>query len=150
MDTITLSHHGQNAKAEVLKRNPKNCKVKLLEPLGKFPVGCVINAPHSMCGGPQGASPAAPVAPKRQMPDYRSPFFPSFDRHLIAAISCLHSQLSPENLHCDGERPAAEAHRLGVALRRKLAALEAVLGYSVDESEGFEAVQHWAGEKRFG
>lgn len=34
-------------------------------------------------------------------------------QNLIQEYARLENMLSPENLHCDGERPAAEAHRLG-------------------------------------
>ena len=47
-------------------------------------------------------------------------------------------ELSPENLHCDGERPAAEAARIGRLLKKEWAKLEAQIGYQVSEQMVYE------------
>jgi len=47
----------------------------------------------------------------------------------------IENALSPENLHCDGERPRDEAEMLGRALRAERARLVAFLGYEPMENE---------------
>ena len=49
-------------------------------------------------------------------------------------ILAIENDLSPENLHCDGERPAAEAEALGRALRAERARLVEFLGYEPSEN----------------
>lgn len=50
----------------------------------------------------------------------------------------LAGELSPENLHCDGERPAAEAARIGRLLKKEWAKLESQIGYQVTEQMVYE------------
>ena len=49
-------------------------------------------------------------------------------------ILAIENDLSPENLHCDGERPAAEAEALGRALRAERARLVEFIGYEPSEN----------------
>ena len=49
-------------------------------------------------------------------------------------ILAIENDLSPENLHCDGEHPAAEAEALGRALRAERARLVEFLGYEPSEN----------------
>ena len=51
----------------------------------------------------------------------------------------LSSELSPENLMADGERPRAAARRIERALRAKWAALEKEVGRPVSEDEVWTA-----------
>ena len=50
-------------------------------------------------------------------------------------ILAIENDLSPENLHCDGERPAAEAEALGRALRAERARLVEFIGYEPSEND---------------
>lgn len=50
----------------------------------------------------------------------------------------LAGELSPENLYCDGERPAAEARRIEVILKKEWSKLEAQIGYQVSEQMAYE------------
>lgn len=50
----------------------------------------------------------------------------------------LAGELSPENLHCDGERSAAEAARIGRLLKKEWAKLEAQIGYQVTDQMVYE------------
>lgn len=50
----------------------------------------------------------------------------------------ISSELSPENLYCDGERPVAEARRIERILKKEWAKLEAQIGYKVDEVMVYE------------
>lgn len=57
----------------------------------------------------------------------------SFD--LFQQFFSLSCQLSPENLHCDGEISPAEAQRKYVRLMKQWRALEAEAGRAVTEDE---------------
>lgn len=50
----------------------------------------------------------------------------------------LAGELSPENLHCDGERSAAEAARIGRLLKKEWAKLETQIGYQVTDQMVYE------------
>jgi hypothetical protein len=49
----------------------------------------------------------------------------------------LASQLSPENLHCDGEITRAQAQRKYRAIMKRWRALEKALGRKVSEDEAW-------------
>ena len=59
------------------------------------------------------------------------------EAELKQEILGIYSQLSPENLYCDGELPAYLARRKAAALNRRLKACFQVLGRSVSESEAY-------------
>ena len=54
---------------------------------------------------------------------------------LLPRFLSLASQLSPENLHCDGEISRAAAHRKYVKLRKEWNRLEKEAGRIVSEDE---------------
>jgi len=59
---------------------------------------------------------------------------------LIDQFDELLNQLSPENLHCDGEISNAEADRKYTRLIKKWRALEKIVGRKVSEDEIWNAV----------
>lgn len=58
---------------------------------------------------------------------------------VLREILSLYCQLSPENLHCDGEISRAQAARKGVALRRQLRACFKKIGRTVSETEAYRS-----------
>lgn len=58
----------------------------------------------------------------------------------LAAFRELASALSPENLSCDGERPASEARRVEAKLRKEWRQLERQVGRTVTENEIWQTV----------
>lgn len=54
---------------------------------------------------------------------------------LIAEYARLENQLSPENLHCDGERAPSEARRIGRKLRARQAEIVKQLGRTPTHKE---------------
>lgn len=57
------------------------------------------------------------------------------EAEIIKDIRQTHCELSPENLHCDGEISATEARRKEAKLNRKLAELERELGRKPTDKE---------------
>jgi hypothetical protein len=57
---------------------------------------------------------------------------------MLAQFIAIETQLSPENLMADGERPAAAAERIKRSLRARWKALEAEVGRPVGADEVWE------------
>jgi len=63
--------------------------------------------------------------------------FPKTTEQCIAIFESLEGELSPENLHCDGEITVAAARRKEKILRKVWAEVEYVYGGPRAEYEGF-------------
>ena len=57
--------------------------------------------------------------------------------HLILEIAKTYGDLSPENLHCDGERAPSVARRIGARLEKHLKRLFKEYGREVDEGQAY-------------
>jgi len=60
------------------------------------------------------------------------------EAEIVKDIANTYCQLSPENLHCDGERPIAQARKIGRQLTKQLAKLFKELGRELGEVESYE------------
>ncbi len=59
----------------------------------------------------------------------------TLDKETYIKFMNLSNQLSPENLHCDGEISRAEANRKYKSLMREWSNLEKQIGFKVSEDE---------------
>lgn len=60
---------------------------------------------------------------------------PTNMREALPVFESLAGQLSPENLHCDGEISNEEARAKGVKLNAAWSALETIVGHRVSEQD---------------
>jgi hypothetical protein len=131
---------GQKTLGVVEKLNPTKAKVRTLEERGNgraSGVGVVWSVPYSMMAAAPGEqNRTTHVAPRREEPIPQ--FLGGVEYHVMMAISCCYSGLSPENLSCDGEASMSHMQAVGSRLRRQLRALEQILGRSVSESAACE------------
>lgn len=160
---------GEQTLGEIIKINPRKCKVKQLESRGTLKnhrVGTIWTVPFSLLRDAGEARADAitdafasvgrkPVGPPVDNGDGTTtttfapkeltynPFAGEDNNILLALLECYGS-LSPENLSCDGEASAAHVRQRGGELRRKVKYLQLALGYEVDEV----ALYAWAGERR--
>ena len=65
-------------------------------------------------------------------------FQPLAEQFILQAIAATYSELSPENLTCDGELPFARVQQKRSELNRRLDALFQALGRQVDETEVYQ------------
>jgi hypothetical protein len=63
------------------------------------------------------------------------------DRDIITDIADTYADLSPENLTCDGELPAAKVRQRKAALDKKLQDLFKELGREISEIEAYNIVR---------
>jgi hypothetical protein len=133
--------NGAKTFAVIMKLNRDTAKVRTLEKRGSgrgSAIGSIWNVAYSMMVK------AAPVKfsdmPKQAAPNklVYSQFQPQEDIHVLQAILCVYSNLSPENLSCDGELPAHQVVARRKELTAKLSALQTALGRTVSEEEALE------------
>jgi hypothetical protein len=152
--------NGEKTLGEVVKTNPSKCKVKTLAVRGEgrgSDVGTVWTVPYSLMT-PAGVAfldefnslPPTSFFPQGQAAildpaDLPLPYnkFSHGDNLIIEAIVDTYSRLSPENLTCDGERPAAQVRALGNTLNHRLKHLFMALGRPVSETVAYK----WHDEK---
>lgn len=121
--------NGEKTLGTVLKINGASVKVRQDEGRGGRPVGTEWRVHPSLVtpiDGPA-ASPATTAAPRRA------------EDAVMRDILNAYSDLSPENLTCDGELRGRAVATRRAAVNRRLAALQAELGRRVSEDEAW----HW-------
>ena len=146
---------GQKTLAEIIKLNDKSAKVRILEQRGHGRGGVAgklwnvhysLMFPAPVAGAAvkvQNKALGKPTLPGDKKLVY-SQFQPQEDIHILQAIACVYANLSPENLSCDGEIPAAAVEIKRRELNAKLDALQTALGRKVDEYE----VREWERQRR--
>jgi len=116
--------NGEQTNGTVVKVNRVKLKVRQDESRGTMMshrVGTVWTVPPSLCRKVNGTAVASKPLPQRS------------EAAILADADSILCALSPENLHCDGERSAASARRVASHLRRQFRALEAELGRPITE-----------------
>ena len=119
--------NGEQTEGTVVKVNPSKLKVRTDEDRGfarTRPEGTIWGVPPNLC---RKVSVSVIVAPKPKRTD----------AEILRDIKGIFCQLSPENLHCDGEISRAAAARKEALLRAQLRNLEAEIGRRVSEDEAF-------------
>lgn len=158
---------GEKTLGEIIKYNPSKAKVRTLEVRGVNnvrPAGIIWTVPYALMltedgrqvnqFGPvpfvhQGANGVQVVAvpPARHTAPLRKEFVPdvwdSVERNIVEAICGVHSQLSPENLTGDGERPRNQIRVIETQCRTRLRGLFLALGTELDELAAFEALEKY-------
>jgi hypothetical protein len=141
MKVIFGRGQGEKTSGVVRKLNPKKAKVETLENRGGLSkVGQVWGVPYCMME-PDPNENDVSVGPQIDSADesiLMADLMAGYDVCIMEAILCVYSDLSPENLACDGELPLAQVRRRGRELQSKLKRLFAALGRSVSESVAYE------------
>ncbi len=125
---------GEQTLGTVVKVNRAKLKVRQDEVRGRQrirPAGTIWTVPPSLCTKVSGSE-ATPKAPsKAALKAARS------DAEIIADITRVYGNLSPENLWMDGEASRSYVQRRGAQLRQALRVLFAEIGREVTESEAY-------------
>jgi len=136
MIVIFGRENGEKTRGEIVKCNPKTAKIKILEDRGRTSVaGQIWKVPYSLI---KATGEDALVSVPFVEPINYNPFQPRVEQHILQAILCCYSDLSPENLSADGERPRNEVIRLSRELNRQLQGLFQAYGREVGEMEVYE------------
>ena len=134
--------NGEKTLGEVVKVNPKKCKVKTLEERGGgrgSVVGAVWTVPYSLMTPADGTAPQEDPA-YLPLPKH----LPYGDKCIMEAIVDCYTSLSPEWLTADGERPMNQVILLRNKLNQRLRHLFQALGCPVSETVAFD----WSMEQR--
>jgi hypothetical protein len=133
--------HGEKTLGRILKCNPAKAKVEILEDRGNgrgSEPGSIWLVPYSTMT-PTDAIPDAKVEPLEF-----NQFQPMAEQFIIRAIYHTYSELSPENLSCDGEISHSQVRARYASLQRRLKGLFAALGREVTE----EQAEGWDRQRR--
>jgi hypothetical protein len=133
--------NGEQTLGRITKINITKANVETLETRGvqrTHAVGQIWRVPFSMMQPASGDAVAGePAPPVKPTPLTYNPFG-DIDNLIMEAIVACYSNLSPENLSCDGEASRAHMQRTYNDLTQKLRNLQAALGRQVSEDEAIE------------
>lgn len=134
---VSFVHSGVTFTGLIEKVNKVTLGIRLTEDStlnGKvYHKGQKVNASKSLV--PDGTTPATHKAPKpRPEPPKYNPFT-HVDNYILAAISIVYHQLSPENLTCDGELRGHALYAKEANLKHKLRHLCEAYGQDLDEED---------------
>lgn len=150
--------NGEKTLGEIIKYNPTKAKVRTLEERGQNrPIGQTWTVPYSLMRtedgqrvGPRGpidatAPAAAPVvaivdsgAATVPIAGFVPHLYDETEKSLIDALCSVYSNLSPENLACDGERPRSQQAILAREYNRQLQGIFMALNCRISETEAFD------------
>jgi len=128
--------NGEKTLGEIVKVNRAKLKIKTLEDRGTnraYAVGTVWTVPPTLCTPADSGRPARVTGqqPERQVLDYTHLSKPE----LLRKMQGIYSQLSPENLSCDGELSRTAMLRRARRLNTELLACFRAFGREVSEME---------------
>lgn len=132
MEVMFGRTHGEKTRGKIVKLNSKKAKIEILEDRGRrSKLGTIWGVPYHMIEAADHSLPAVEAI-------VYSPFQPGVDQHILSAILCCYSGLSPENLHCDGERPISQVRVIHLKLKKQLRHLLQAYGREVNEEEIYD------------
>jgi len=147
--------NGEKTLGEIVKINPRKCKVKTLQDRGRnSPAGAVWNVPYSLMTPaevdfideannlPRQPLEGLMVKGQEDLPLPKQ--LPYGDKCIMEAIVSTYNDLSPEWLTADGERPMNQVILLRNKLNQRLRHLFQALGCPVSETVAFD----WSMEQR--
>jgi hypothetical protein len=129
MEVIFGRGNGEQTRGTVTKLNRVKAKVKTIDARGVAFAGAEWSVPYSMMR-PAGGAVGQVV---NQQPPIAYFPFSHIDNLILEAINACYSELSPENLTCDGEASPAQVNAKRVKLNRQLRGLFQAYGREVDE-----------------
>lgn len=138
---------GQWTKGQVVKLNPKMAKVKTLESRGfgnGSQVGSLWSVAYDLMRPECSGTTAPTFNDPADDPVHYSKFGSYADNCIMDAIVETYSNLSPECLTADGERPISQVRALKSKFESRLNHLFKALGRPVSETVAYQ----WAEEKR--
>jgi hypothetical protein len=136
--------NGERTKGEIIKINRVALKIKQLEQRNSKPAGTIWRVPQSLVYSLD--APDQPIAPKEAHnvhTDVSSNEMPSLmwilqHEHELYLMGAVYSNLSPENLSCDGECSPTEVRRRRAFNETRLKLITNLLGRTMDEDTCYE------------
>lgn len=133
---VDMGYNKQSIKAKVVKVNPKTATVEILEPYNNHPVGTPYRASYNIL---------SKLDANGKIVEEKMEYNP-FDE-LNSFYECIlecYSNLSPENLSCDGELPIGKIRSRRAILEHRLRHLCEAIQKEISE----EQIYDWLNSKR--
>lgn len=141
--------NGEKTIATITKINKSKLKVRQDEARGIHPVGTIWTVPPNLCttldGNPIENKPLISKPKATDMPDE---WWIHLHEHEIEILASIYSQLSPENLSCDGEASRSYVRQREILLNKKLQAAYVLLERELDESTVYKCLEVLENAKR--
>lgn len=134
---------GEQTTGTVVKINRVAAKVKTNKPRGNTSIGTVFGVPYGMIHEFVGDPIKTDIPANIESFIIYSPFS-DVENNILEAILGVYSELSPENLSCDGELPNHLIIGKSVKLKTRLKHLQLAYGMEVTESQ----IYKWYENKR--
>jgi len=125
---------GDQTTGTVVKMNRVAAKVKVNKPRGNTSIGTVWGVPYDMMLEFVGDPIKTDMPANTESLIIYSPFS-DVENNILKAILGVYSELSPENLSCDGELPQHLIIGKSVKLKTRLRHLQLAYGMEVTESQ---------------
>ena len=133
-DTVLFGRpNGEKTRGRITKVNRKSYKITAMETRGtrgQYSSGGSWRVPHSRVWHDSPSLSETYGRPKRP------------ELEILKDIDRVYGELSPENLHCDGEISHSAAMAKERSLNARLKTLFKELGREVSESETYRAIYH--------
>lgn len=139
--------NGEMTKGTIIKLNPKMAKVQTLESRGSGRgghAGAVWNVAYGLMRPATDSSVSLPPIPTPPVASGIVGRLDHAEELILEAIAATYSQLSPENLTCDGELPRHVWMRNKSKFETRLNNLFKSFGRAVSETEVYD----WIDQKR--
>lgn len=138
MTVIFGRGNGEMTRGTVVKINRAKAKVQTTENRGRTTAGAVWSVPYSLMQPENGTTGVEYSAPVALLPVPFHPFQDYVEQLILEAINCVYSNLSPENLTCDGEASPSLINQKRAKLNRQLRGLCQAFGRDVDENTAYK------------
>jgi hypothetical protein len=132
--------NGEQTLGKIVKLNPTKAKIQIIEDRGNgrgSVPGSFWGVPYSLI------HPADSTEPVKE-PELKYNPYAHLDNLILEAIATVYSNLSPEHLTADGERPRLQVRALKASLERQLKGLCLAYGSNVSETQAI----NWHESKR--
>lgn len=144
MEVIFGRGNGEYTRGIIEKKNRIKAKVRTIENRGSTIAGTVWSVPYSLMSLANGTTsvPPIPASIVPQSPSIKyHPFQDRIEQKILETINDVYSELSPENLTCDGELDISLVKQKRNKLNRQLRGLFQAYGREVDETTVYKWLQ---------
>lgn len=135
--------NGEKTRGIIKRLNQRTCAVETTEARGTqktVSAGKIWKVPYELLYSVNGDSDPKICKPIPEPSLDLRKYYDPIDKGIIELIVNCYVALSPENLTCDGELPAAQVRARSTFLRKKLEGLFIALGQRITEDQALDYV----------
>jgi hypothetical protein len=151
---ITADSRGQIITGKVEKINRTTCLITVTGGNTRFKIGGKVKCPFSIitvpfkCGDrgielTNFVASGSVIAPTSKPPFVADKWWVRSNANLLVLLGAVFSDLSPENLSCDGEASAAWINRRRREINARYTNICNLIGRDIDETEYYDIMEKW-------